>query len=94
MTKPTKPGICKMAVKLVWVTKVNSRNFITDFGAEVKNIVGGRLQVYEQMVDYGIKAASDELYTKWPNVKNVKFQITEFGNRSVAVIIYGEVNAD
>ena len=78
--------------RLVWITKVNSRNFISDFGSELKNIVGGRLKAYESMIDSGIKQASEELYAKYPQVQNVKFQITEFGNRSVAVIIYGDIN--
>lgn len=77
--------------KIVWVTKVNSRNFVSDFGASIKNIVGGRLRTYELMIDKAIKEATDELTILYPDVEDIKFQITEFSNSSIAVIVYGVI---
>lgn len=76
---------------IVWKNKVISRNFISDFGASIKNIVGGRLKTYEKMVDLAIKEATDELITEFPRVKNIKMQITEFHNASICCVVYGEV---
>jgi len=78
--------------QMVWSTKVQSRNFISDFGAYLKNIIGGNLKAYETMIDLAIKQASDDLYKKYPNVQDVKMQITEFSNSSISVTIYGVVD--
>ena len=84
-------GDDKRMNKIVWKTKVNSRNFISDFGADLKNIIGGKLRAYEVMIDKAIEEASSELTKEYPNVQDIKFQITEFSNKSVAVIVYGRV---
>ena len=78
-------------MKIVWKTKVISRNFISDFGANLKNIIGGRLKTYEKMVDLAIKEATDELLSEYPSVENIKMQITEFSNSSICCTVYGEV---
>jgi len=75
---------------IVWKVKVYGRNFISDFGANLKNIVGGRLKTYEKMLDKAVSEATQELYEEHPNVKNIKMQITEFQNASIAVAVYGE----
>jgi len=79
-------------MKIVWKTKVNSRNFVSDFGANIQNIIGGRLKTYESMIDLSIKEATDELIKENPKVTDIKMQITEFANASIAVIVYGVVN--
>lgn len=78
-----------MKKQLVWVTKVNSRNFVSDFGASLKNIIGGKLRSYESLVNETIKEASAELFEKHPDAEDIKMQITEFGNKSVSVTLYG-----
>jgi uncharacterized protein YbjQ (UPF0145 family) len=80
--------------KLVWETQVVSRNFISDFGAELKNIIGGRLTTYEKMINSGIEECSNRLCEKYPAVKNIKMQITEFANKSVCITVYGVINAE
>lgn len=42
-------------MKIVWKTKVNSINFVSDFTANIRNIIGGRMKSYEKMVDVAIK---------------------------------------
>lgn len=75
--------------RMVWSTKVLSRNVVSDFGAYLKNIIGGNLKTYEKMIDLAIKQASEDLYKKYPDVQEVKLQITEFSNSSISVTIYG-----
>jgi len=36
---------------IVYKNRVWSKNFISDFGMKLKNIVGGRLKSYEKMMD-------------------------------------------
>ncbi len=79
-------------MRIVWNTKVNSRNFVSDFGANIRNIIGGRLKIYESMIDLAIKEATDELIKENPKVTDVKMQITEFSNASIAVTVYGVVH--
>jgi uncharacterized protein YbjQ (UPF0145 family) len=83
-----------MKRKLVWITKVQSRNFVTDFGASLKNIIGGRLRSYEKMTNEAIEEAQLELFSKHPLVEDIKMQITEFTNKSVMVTIYGTIIAE
>jgi uncharacterized protein YbjQ (UPF0145 family) len=75
--------------KIVWVTRVSSRNYISDFGASFKNIIGGRLKTYEKMIDEGIKEATEELISKYPDAEDIKFQINEFSNQAISIIVYG-----
>lgn len=79
-------------MKIVWATKVVSRNFISDFGAKLKNIIGGRLKTYEKMQNMAIKEATDELLTNYPGVTEVKMQITEFANASLSITVYGVIH--
>jgi uncharacterized protein YbjQ (UPF0145 family) len=79
--------------KIVFSTKVNSRNFVDDFGADIKNIIGGRLKTYEVCINEAVSEAIMELTQKYSEVENVKIQLSEFGNKSIAVIVYGEINA-
>lgn len=75
---------------IVFKTKVVSRNFISDFGADLKNVIGGNLRTYEKLIDKTTKEALAELNVDYPKVKNVKIQITEFANKSIAILVYGE----
>jgi len=80
-------------IKIVFSTKVNSRNFVDDFGADIKNIIGGRLKTYEICINEALEQALEELRKKYGLVSNIKIQVSEFGNKSVAVIVYGEIDA-
>jgi len=75
--------------KIVWVTKVISRNFVSDFIAHIKNIMGGRLKTYEKMLDNSLKESVDEFYNKYPTAKQVRIEFTEFTNGSLAIIVHG-----
>ena len=77
--------------KLVSITRVYSRNFVSDFTQELKNIVGGRLKSYELMIEKGIEKCQEEFYKKYPTAQNAKLQVNEFGNKAISIVIYGEI---
>lgn len=69
------------------VVRVYSKNFIDDFVMRMKNIIGGRLKSYEEMVNKGI----DECISELGPAKNVKIEMTELSNESIVIIVYGDV---
>lgn len=80
--------------KVVFATKVNSRNFIDDFGADIKNIIGGRLKTYEICINEALEGALTELVLNHPQVVNIKIQVSEFSNKSILVVVYGEIDVE
>jgi len=77
--------------KIVWVIKVISRNFVSDFIAKCKNILGGRLQTYEKMLDKSLREVTEEFYKKYPNATQVRIEFTEFTNGVLAIIVHGVI---
>ena len=77
--------------RIVWITKVISRNFVSDFIAHAKNILGGRLKTYEKMLDNSLKQVTSEFYEKYPEAKQVRIEFTEFTSGALAVIVHGVV---
>ena len=80
-----------MKEKIVWVSKVVSRNFMSDFMSNVKNILGGRLKSYEKMLDKGLSDAQEEFAEKYPTAVDVRMEISEFTNGAMAIIIHGVI---
>lgn len=78
---------------IIFIRKVRvvSRNFVSDFGANIINIIGGRLKTYEEMIKEGIDETVLELQKENTEVRNIKLQVTEFSNSSIAIIAYGEI---
>ena len=77
--------------KLVYVCRVMSANFIRDFFASLRNIIGGRLKPYENMLNKAIEETRVEFEEKYPRAKNFKMQVTEMHDASIVVVIYGEI---
>jgi len=75
---------------LVWVTKVKTKNFLQDFGAKLKNIIGGTIKTWEDMVDETIRECNIKFEVLYPKAKNKKLQITELHDQSISVTLYGE----
>jgi len=78
--------------QIVWVTKVVSRNVVSDFLSNLKNIVGGRLKSYERMIDNQLKEVTKEFHHKYPESKEVRIEFTEFTQGALAIIVHGVVN--
>jgi uncharacterized protein YbjQ (UPF0145 family) len=77
--------------RIVWVTKVISRNFMSDFFANAKNILGGRLKTYEKMLNTSLDDITKEFYNKYPSATQVRIEFTEFTNGALAVIVHGVI---
>ncbi len=78
--------------KIVWITKVISRNFMSDFIANAKNILGGELKTYKKMLDNSLEQVTEEFYKKYPKATQVRIEFTEFTNGALAVIVHGVIN--
>lgn len=68
--------------------RVYSKNFIDDFIMSIKNVVGGRLKAYEQMINKGVDECLEEL--KQYDLKNIKIDTDELAKESVMILVYGE----
>ena len=78
-------------LRLIWINRVYSKNFITDFLQRMKNIIGGRLKAYEKMIDECMQTTWDEFYKKYPDAKNIKCDIEHFTTGAVIIMITGEI---
>lgn len=76
--------------ELVWVTRIYSKNFITDFFQNLKNIVGGRLKGYEKMVDECLKDVWIEFKRKYNGAKNLRVDLEHLTTGSILITITGE----
>jgi len=83
-----------MKIRKVFITRVISKNFITDFVQQMRNIVGGRMKSYEKMLDDEIKDAFNELYKVYPTVFNTNFRLQEFTAGAMAIMVYGDIDED
>lgn len=81
-------------MKLVYVVRIYSKNFITDFIERLKNIVGGRLTQYEKMLKMAIGESNEEFFNKYPEAKNIRVDTEAFEGNAVMVTITGEVEND
>lgn len=77
---------------LVYAVRVGTRNIFYDMWAKIKNIFGGRLTPYEQVISKCIKEAYDELKSKYPSVRNIRIQTTMITLGAAEIIVYGEVD--
>ncbi len=77
-------------MKSVHITKVVSRNFILDIWAQIQNMFGMNLTVYEKMVDKAMKAVDIELESQQVKLKWFRYEITQLTNGAVSITLYGE----
>ena len=78
--------------RMVFATRVVCRNFVRDFLASVRNIVGGRVAAYEEAMNEAIKGAYAELKEKHPSVRNVRLMTSGMMVGATEIIVYGEVD--
>jgi uncharacterized protein YbjQ (UPF0145 family) len=72
------------------ITKVYTRNVITDSFQSIRNIFGLRLRGYEKMVAQGIKEVMTEVRLKYKRIKWHRLDIESLGKQSVIITCYGE----
>jgi len=73
------------------ITKVVSRDFITDFIAGFQNLIGSNLTGYEKMMEKGMDQIENEIKEKRINLKWFRYEMTQLTNGAVAITLYGEV---
>ena len=79
-----------MNVSVSFKVRVLTQNYITDFMAGLKNIVGGRLKAYEKMIEESIQELLTELHKEHPNIKNIKIDVDEFTIGALVILVYGD----
>ena len=77
--------------KTITITKVVSKNFITDFLAMFQNMIGKNLTPYEKMIEKGINEIQEDLKKQNVKLKWYRYEITQLTNGAIAIILYGDV---
>lgn len=78
-------------VRLVWVNRIYTKNFITDFLQTMRNIVGGRMKAYERMLDQAVRETHKEFQKKYPTAQNLRLDTEHMTEGSIMVVISGQV---
>lgn len=60
-----------------------------DMGATIKNLWGGRIKIYEIMINNAIKDSTNEFCNKYPEAKNVKVDTELISSGAVSCTVYG-----
>lgn len=74
------------------ITKVVTRNIVTDGFQTIRNIFGLRLRGYEKMINNTTIEMINEARLKYQKITWYRFSINPLGNKSVMITIYGEYN--
>ncbi len=77
-------------MKQYTITKVVSRDFITDFIASFQNLVGANLTGYEKMVNKGMKQIQKVLTKDNIKLSWYRYEITQLTNGAVSITLYGD----
>lgn len=71
------------------ITKVFTKNIVTDSFQGIRNLFGLRLRGYEKMINQGTKELIDEAELLY-NIKWFRLNINPLVKGSVMITIYGE----
>ena len=77
-------------MKQYTITKVVSRDFISDFISYFQNLIGNNLTGYEKMIDRGMKQIEDSLNENKIELKWFRYEITQLTSGAVSITLYGE----
>ncbi len=77
-------------MKQYTITKVVSRDFITDFIASFQNMVGANLTGYEKMVNKGMRQIQEVLVKDNIKLSWYRYEITQLTNGAVSITLYGD----
>jgi len=77
-------------LKQYTITKVVSRDFITDFIASFQNMIGSNLTGYEKMVNKGMEQIQESLLKNQIKLKWYRYEITQLTNGAVSITLYGD----
>ena len=71
------------------LTRVVTKNIVTDSFQSIRNIFGLRLRGYERMINNAVKELTEEMELKY-KVKWYRLIINPLTNGSAMIILYGE----
>ena len=74
------------------LTKVYTKNIVTDSFQGIRNIFGLRLRGYENMINQGTNEVIKEAEILYKNIKWFRLTINPLTKGSVMITIYGEYN--
>lgn len=72
------------------ITKVYTKNIVTDSFQNIRNLFGLRLRGYEKMINIATEEAIKEMNAKFRNIEWFRFTINPLLKGSVMITIYGE----
>ena len=79
-----------MAKKNVVISKVVSKNFLSDFLARFQNMVGNNLIPYENMISKGVFEIEEELKSRNIVLLWYRYEITQLTNGAIVIMLYGD----
>ena len=71
------------------ITRVVTRNIVTDSFQGIRNLFGLRLRGYEKMIQTNIEELIKEANLKY-NINWWKLSVNPLGDKSCMIVIYGE----
>lgn len=71
------------------ITKVYTKNIVTDSFQGIRNIFGLRLRGYERMINQGTKEVIEEMNIKYREIKWFRLSINPMVKGSVMITIFG-----
>ena len=80
-----------MKERIVWVNRIYTTNQITDWIQQFKNLIGGRLQAYEKMMDRAMEDAWKEFNEKYPAATNIKIDSEHMVEGSIMISLTGVI---
>ena len=78
--------------KTVFAVRVITKDVLSDAFARFRNIIGGRVKIYEKAILESLEDAYHELLLKFSDIKNIRFGTTEMIEGGAEIILYGEVS--
>jgi len=79
-------------IKQFNITRVVTKNIVTDSFQGIRNLFGLRLRGYEAMINQGVKMVTEEMTIKYPKHVWYRMNINPIAKGSVMITIYGEYN--
>ena len=77
-------------IKQFNITRVVTKNIVTDSFQGIRNLFGLRLRGYEKMINDGIKMVLDEMNLRYPKLKWYRLNINPLAKGSVMITVYGD----
>ncbi|MBQ6071328.1 MAG: YbjQ family protein [Bacteroidales bacterium] len=88
------PGKDYEVLDVVTGSTVQSKNFISDFGQSLKNIVGGELKAYTQMMEKARRLSTERMVAQADEMRadaiiGVRYSTSAIMAQAAEVLVYG-----